>query len=550
MPTGSIPLEHLTTWNDLSSDYISRGDSFDSFRKKTNGIAASLFGAAQTYVLKAGDTMTGGLVAPSLSSTGTISSSGLATLGSLLAGSTTLGATQVNGSITVRTGDLIRFGPVNDNTDNIYLLRENTAANSSILTLQLGDDADGQDYFRIVSGPGAGVERHTLRNDGSAYHSGALTAQSTTLASLFVSGQATFNNGLTVPTTKWLAFGASGENSDDMYFIRENHVTVGGNRSVLYLNLGDDQSTSDNLSDVFVIRAGGVDNFQLWSGNRAWFGNLPNGLQISGNTSITGSLSVSTGNATGGGIVFADDGDIVDLNDAFCSMRFTNGVRIYSANRGGTASITLNSDGSITALSGGMTITSTGITASGSMGLQFRHVDGGNIGMDGTLFLNWSRDANVYIGRSDRHSYYDNAGGRFYMNQQTDSGWGANTLVTKGYVDALKPSLPFASGYWRSTGTVSGVAESYRGCTIGINGSPYVYTGGVNSYGSKIIGTVTFNVARPNASYVVVCSGKSDAGVPAQLAAYNRTTSGFHIVAYYAADIDHIGDFNFVVIDA
>jgi hypothetical protein len=66
------------------------------------------------------------------------------------------------------------------------------------------------------------------------------------------------------------------------------------------------------------------------------------------NVSLSGNLTVSSGNATGGGIILADDGDIVDLNDGYCAMRFSNGVRIHSGNRTGNAVITLGSNGTIT----------------------------------------------------------------------------------------------------------------------------------------------------------------------------------------------------------
>jgi hypothetical protein len=77
-------------------------------------------------------------------------------------------------------------------------------------------------------------------------------------------------------------------------------------------------------------------------------GTLSGGL--SGTTAtFTGNITVSSGNATGGGIILADDGDIVDLNDAYCSMRFSSGVRIFSANRGGSAVHTLHANGTFTA---------------------------------------------------------------------------------------------------------------------------------------------------------------------------------------------------------
>jgi hypothetical protein len=79
---------------------------------------------------------------------------------------------------------------------------------------------------------------------------------------------------------------------------------------------------------------------------------------VSGNLGITGSFTCSTSNTTGGGIILADDGDIVDLNDAYCSMRFSYGVRIYSGNKTGTAQIALKNNGEI--------IANSNITAYGS----------------------------------------------------------------------------------------------------------------------------------------------------------------------------------------
>jgi hypothetical protein len=73
------------------------------------------------------------------------------------------------------------------------------------------------------------------------------------------------------------------------------------------------------------------------------------GALVGTSSSFSGNLTVSTGNATGGGIILADDGDIVDLNDAFLSLRFSSGVRVFSANRGGLPVITLANTGDISA---------------------------------------------------------------------------------------------------------------------------------------------------------------------------------------------------------
>lgn len=72
-------------------------------------------------------------------------------------------------------------------------------------------------------------------------------------------------------------------------------------------------------------------------------------VRSTGDLRTTGSLYVSTANTTGGGIILSDDGDIVDLNDTYCSMRFTGGVRVFSGNRTGSVVITLGANGDVLA---------------------------------------------------------------------------------------------------------------------------------------------------------------------------------------------------------
>jgi hypothetical protein len=87
----------------------------------------------------------------------------------------------------------------------------------------------------------------------------------------------------------------------------------------------------------------------LLSGYLPLTGGTLTGALVGTSASFSGNLTVSTGNATGGGIILADDGDIVDLNDAFLSLRFSSGVRVFSANRGGSPVITLANTGAISA---------------------------------------------------------------------------------------------------------------------------------------------------------------------------------------------------------
>ena len=60
---------------------------------------------------------------------------------------------------------------------------------------------------------------------------------------------------------------------------------------------------------------------------------------------LGGSLHVTVNNVTGGGIELGDDGDIVDLNDGYCSIRMANGVRIYDAEGGGSARLRFATSG-------------------------------------------------------------------------------------------------------------------------------------------------------------------------------------------------------------
>ena len=120
----------------------------------------------------------------------------------------------------------------------------------------------------------------------------------------------------------------------------------------IYGNTGDFINLTINGNSIATAPLNEVTNggttAQFWRG-----GNTNNGKPgwsntLTGNMTINGSLTVSASNANGGGLILSDDGDIVDLNDGYCSMRFSNGVRIYSTRRGGSAVITLDSSGNIT----------------------------------------------------------------------------------------------------------------------------------------------------------------------------------------------------------
>jgi hypothetical protein len=112
-------------------------------------------------------------------------------------------------------------------------------------------------------------------------------------------------------------------------YVNSSDDVSGGTISYIMAKFGDNYFRSATAAKVVSFIAGQSPSFS--------------------SLSLTNSITVSSGNTTGNGIILADDGDIVDLNDAYCSMRFTSGVRIFSANKGGSPVITLGSNGAITA---------------------------------------------------------------------------------------------------------------------------------------------------------------------------------------------------------
>jgi hypothetical protein len=121
----------------------------------------------------------------------------------------------------------------------------------------------------------------------------------------------------------------------------------------------------------------------------------------SGDLSVSGNLTVSSSNTSGGGILLADDGDIVDLNDSYCSMRFSGGVRVYSAKSGGTPVHTLANSGNFTSTG---TITATTINSSGTGGISFTTHGGGWHMVDAS----WVRSLNnkaVYNGSTSANAF-------------------------------------------------------------------------------------------------------------------------------------------------
>ncbi len=70
-------------------------------------------------------------------------------------------------------------------------------------------------------------------------------------------------------------------------------------------------------------------------------------LQSNGDVQVRNNLVVSGAGQTGGGIILADDGDMVDMNNGYATMRFSAGVQVTNGNRSGDPVITLSSNGNV-----------------------------------------------------------------------------------------------------------------------------------------------------------------------------------------------------------
>jgi hypothetical protein len=235
---------------------------------------------------------------------------------------------------------------------------------SNLATLTIGTGLSGTSY----NGSGAVTIACTITNNnqltnGAGYiTTSALSNYITLDGTQTITGLKTINNNLLFAnsgTTKRGIQGTCGTN--DMWFVGGGATAE--NAGFLEISTGDDGQTAGSSEPIYARQYGPGDPL---TGTLVRTATL---LDANGNTSFPGALSstsatftnnitVSSGNTTGNGIILADDGDIVDLNDAYCSMRFSAGVRVFSANRGGSAVIKLGNGGDI--------IASADITAYGS----------------------------------------------------------------------------------------------------------------------------------------------------------------------------------------
>jgi hypothetical protein len=127
--------------------------------------------------------------------------------------------------------------------------------------------------------------------------------------------------------------------------VTERTFTVGGNG--LSITNGDGISGNPQISIATnaSMQLGGL----TVTGSTSLGAVTSGALGVTGAITATGNLTVNSTNTLNGGIIFSDDGDMVDPNTGYLAMRFSSGVQVFTGNRTGTAAITLGSNGAITA---------------------------------------------------------------------------------------------------------------------------------------------------------------------------------------------------------
>lgn len=292
-------------------------------------------------------------------------------------GTTTLAAVSLTGNITPNSNNTRDLGSSGNRMATLWTTSLNVSGTSTLspITLNGNITLGANNTYSIGS---SGVRLNTLWTT-SLNVSGSTTFGSITLAGDILPDannvRSMGNSGLRMANI-WTtnlnasAFTAAGDIMPSVGgawnigslgtrfgYIFVNQITATGTNS-----LGTSNFTQINMSGNITPSVN--DAYFLGNSSFRWANvytgdlNASGELTVAGSTASTfqGSIYVSQNNASGGGIRLADDGDIVDLNDGYCAMRFSSGVRIHSGNKTGGAVITLSSGGTITTSS--LTVTS------------------------------------------------------------------------------------------------------------------------------------------------------------------------------------------------
>ena len=238
--------------------------------------------------------------------------------------------------------------PRNDNVWQ-HLIACTHNNDNNYYSMQIAGGFFSQDwYFRNTNDSGTTGWSRIL-------HNGNFNEYSPTRTGTGASGTWNINVSGNAATANQVSRTVSGTNSVEL--VRGNmadndqfRILVGGTAS----NAGYAEiATADEGTEPIYVRqySGAFSTLQRTAALLDGSGNTTfPGILSSSSLTVSGNITVSSANGSGGGIILAGVGDIVDLNnDGYASMRFSNGVRVYSGNRQGTAKITLGSNGTVSA---------------------------------------------------------------------------------------------------------------------------------------------------------------------------------------------------------
>ena len=193
----------------------------------------------------------------------------------------------------------------------------------------------------------------------------------------------------------------------------------------IFYAANDNSSSSEifRISGNGDITAAGNINGQALNASTGYFNSTITGLSTA---SFSGNTTVNSAGITGQGLVLSDDGDFVDLNDGYGTMRFSSGLQITDANKGGNSIITLRSNGVITANQ---------FTKSGGTSSQFLKADG-------------SIDGNTYLQSSDVNGLYlPLTGGELTGNIKSTFGEALRLKNNSGYISGYNADESIATGF-------------------------------------------------------------------------------------------------------
>lgn len=221
-------------------------------------------------------------------------------------------------------------------------LRIDTAANSGLI----GGPITSSGELRVKVGNGIKVDNSGIYLDVPFVQSqitGVSTLQGYTWEAPGSLGSTTANTGnfTTATATNYRITGVSSDN----FLLSSSVIRTAGIVDAITPGNG----TSDTNGGVR-IRSRGTGRATLQFTNQtatSEFGNIS--VDSAGLMYWPGSFRVNVNNNTGAGLILSDDGDFVDLNDGYGSLRFGNGVAVYSGNKSGSSVIRLRSNGNIEA---------------------------------------------------------------------------------------------------------------------------------------------------------------------------------------------------------